>query len=315
MTIDNLENDQIILATGGYDHTIKLWQTHTGICNRTMQHAESQVNALEITPDKQLLAAASYQHIYMYDLTSNNSSAVVNYEGTSKNVTSVGFQEDGKWMYSGGEDCRARIWDLRSRNNQCPKIFEVQAPINCVCLHPNQAELFVGDQNGIIYRWDLRTDNNEQLIPENDAMILDIAISPDSQLMASVNNKGRCYIWSLISGNIDIPTKLKPKHKFDAHKRYALKCKFSPDSDLLITTSADQTAKIWSTIDFSLLQELKQESQRWVWDAAFSADGQYVFTASSDLCAKLWNVKTGVMEREYSGHQKAVTALAFRDAP
>lgn len=35
------ENDQIILATGGYDHTIKIWQTHTGICQRTMQHAES----------------------------------------------------------------------------------------------------------------------------------------------------------------------------------------------------------------------------------------------------------------------------------
>lgn len=35
------ESDQIILATGGYDHTIKIWQTHTGICQRTMQHAES----------------------------------------------------------------------------------------------------------------------------------------------------------------------------------------------------------------------------------------------------------------------------------
>ncbi|KAJ8964957.1 hypothetical protein NQ314_004512 [Rhamnusium bicolor] len=354
MTIDNLENDQIIFATGGYDHTIKLWQTHTGICNRTMQHAESQVNALEITPDKQLLAAASYQHIYMYDLASNNPNAIVNYEGTSKNVTSVGFQEDGKWMYSGGEDNRARIWDLRSKNNQCPKIFEVQAAINCVCLHPNQTELFVGDQNGIIYRWDLRTDNNEQLIPENDAMILDISISPDGYLMASVNNKGRCYIWSLISGTLDIPTKLIPKHKFEAHKRHALKfphlhfrslplasvveCfhNLYPDNDhksishktkkycyhfflyettssLLVTTSADQTAKIWNTADFSLLQELKQENQRWVWDAAFSADGQYVFTASSDGYAKLWNVKTGAMEREYAGHQKAVTALAFRD--
>lgn len=47
---------------------------------------------------------------------------------------------------------------------------------------------------------------------------------------------------------------------------------------LLATTSADQTAKIWNTVDFSLMQELKQEHQRWVWDAAFSADNQYLFT-------------------------------------
>lgn len=53
---------------------------------------------------------------------------------------------------------------------------------------------------------------------------------------------------------------------------------------LLITTSADQTAKIWRTSDFSLLQELKQQNQRWVWDAAFSADSQYVFTGKYAFC-------------------------------
>ena len=31
----------IMFATGGYDHTIKLWQTHTGICMKTLQHPDS----------------------------------------------------------------------------------------------------------------------------------------------------------------------------------------------------------------------------------------------------------------------------------
>ena len=35
--------------------------------------------------------------------------------------------------------------------------------------------------------------------------------------------------------------------------------------------------------------------------------------ASSDGVARLWNVETGAVEREYNGHQKAVTSLAFRD--
>lgn len=76
----------------------------------------------------------------------------------------------------------------------------------------------------------------------------------------------------------DASTTLKPKHKFEAHKRAALKCKYSPDSKLLITTSADQTAKIWETQDYNMQQELTQVNQRWVWDAAWSADSQYVFT-------------------------------------
>jgi WD40 repeat protein len=40
----------------------------------------------------------------------------------------------------------------------------VSAPVNCVCLHPNQAELVVGDQSGVIHLWDLKTDHNEQLV-------------------------------------------------------------------------------------------------------------------------------------------------------
>lgn len=84
-----------------------------------------------------MIAAAGYQHIRMYDLASGNPNPVINYEGVSKNVTGLGFQvsnycnkqksvwnkaitlaycifqEEGKWMYTGGEDLSARIWDLR----------------------------------------------------------------------------------------------------------------------------------------------------------------------------------------------------------
>ena len=35
------------------------------------------------------------------------------FEGIPKNVTCIGFYGDGRFMYSGGEDCNARIWDLR----------------------------------------------------------------------------------------------------------------------------------------------------------------------------------------------------------
>lgn len=52
----------------------------------------------------------------------------------------------------------------RSSSFQCQRIFQVSAPVNCVCLHPNQAELIVGDQSGVIHLWDLRSDHNEQLV-------------------------------------------------------------------------------------------------------------------------------------------------------
>lgn len=41
MAFETASDNEIILATGGYDHTIKIWQTHTGLCQRTLQHPES----------------------------------------------------------------------------------------------------------------------------------------------------------------------------------------------------------------------------------------------------------------------------------
>ncbi|XP_037932157.1 protein LST8 homolog [Teleopsis dalmanni] len=264
--------DQLILATGGYDHTIKLWQAHTGNCVRTMRFVEtSQVNALDRSPDKTKLAATGYQCIRLYDLESNCTVPVINFEGVQKNVTRLGFQENGKWIFTASEDYRVRIWDMLSAAPHCTRMFDCQAPVNAACLHPNQVEIAMGSQNGGVYLWDVKSEAHKQLIPEVDAAVQDVAISPDGNWMAAVNNKGNCYIWSLVSSPNQQLSTIQPKLKIPAHKRYVLRCKFSPDSRLLVTTSGDGTAHIWKTDDFSLWQELVIENY-WVWDAAFTSD-------------------------------------------
>ena len=90
-----VSTDSVILATGGYDHTIKFWAASTGAATRTLQHPDSPVNSLAIAGDGSMIAAGGYQHIRMFDLTSNNLNPVVNYEGISKNIMTVGFQVFG----------------------------------------------------------------------------------------------------------------------------------------------------------------------------------------------------------------------------
>lgn len=51
----NEDAGEVILATAGYDHTIKFWQAHTGACVMTLQHPDSHVNAMEISPDGQVV--------------------------------------------------------------------------------------------------------------------------------------------------------------------------------------------------------------------------------------------------------------------
>lgn len=234
------------------------------------------MNALEVTPDKSLLVAGGYQHIRIYDMVSNT--PVMNLEGVSKNITRVGFQEDGKWMFTGGEDNRVRIWDMKTQI--CKRAFDCQAPINAVALHPNQVEMVIGAQSGRIYLWDVKSDAHEQCVPEVEASVQDVAISPDGQFMAAVNNKGNCYIWSLSSNSETHLSSLQPKKKIEAHERYALRCKFSPDSQFLVTCAGDGTAKLWQTPEFTLYKTFRVDHDAWVWDAAFSADSRRLFTGN-----------------------------------
>ena len=51
------------------------------------------------------------------------------------------------------------------------------------------AELLVGDHAGAIHIWDLKTDHNEQRVPDPEAMIHSIAVDAEGKTMAAINNK------------------------------------------------------------------------------------------------------------------------------
>lgn len=102
----------LVLATAGYDHTIRFWEATTGICWRTIPHQDSQVNKLEISQDKTLLAAAGNPNIKVFDMPSHSSTPAANFEGHTGNVSAIGFQKDNRWIFSGVRPAvtHARYW-------------------------------------------------------------------------------------------------------------------------------------------------------------------------------------------------------------
>jgi WD40 repeat protein len=164
----------VVLATAGYDHIIRFWEAPTGVCIRMIKFADSQINRLEISPDKQFIAAAGNPNIRLYEINQsggipnnhngNNPSimndknaqdpAVLTLEGHTGNVTSIGFQRDGRYLYAGSEDGTLKVWDLS--NPYCCQSYNVGAPVNSVCLRTDRDEFITGDQNGYVKIWDYR---------------------------------------------------------------------------------------------------------------------------------------------------------------
>eukprot|EP01104_Vermistella_antarctica_P013017 TRINITY_DN3870_c0_g1_i1.p1 TRINITY_DN3870_c0_g1~~TRINITY_DN3870_c0_g1_i1.p1 ORF type:complete len:307 (+),score=48.34 TRINITY_DN3870_c0_g1_i1:210-1130(+) len=301
----------VILATAGYDRTIRFWEAPSGMPYRTISYPDSQVNKLEITPDKQYIAAAGNPHVRLFEVNTNNNCHVSSFDGHTNNVTAVGFQKDGKWMYTGSEDGTIKIWDLRAPGPQ--RDYECGFPVNSVALHPNQTELISGDQNGNVRVWDLAANEcTRELVPDGEVAVRSVTVSPDASLVVAANNKGNCFAWKLAEQDTSC---FEPIQKISAHKTYILTCRISPDSKLLATTSADHTVKIWSLNSKRQFTQSKTLTghTRWVWDCVFSHDSQYLVTASSDQVARLWDLKQGDSIRHYSGHLKAVSCIALKD--
>eukprot|EP00300_Choanocystis_sp_HF-7_P000617 c10515_g1_i1.p1 GENE.c10515_g1_i1~~c10515_g1_i1.p1 ORF type:complete len:341 (+),score=50.23 c10515_g1_i1:35-1024(+) len=321
----------VLLATAGYDRTIRFWEAPSGACTKSLQYTDSQVNKLEITPDKRFLAAAGNPHIRLFDITSSNPHPIMSFDGHTGNITSLGFNKDSRWMYTGSEDGTVKVWDTRAPG--CQRDYESKAGVNAVALHPNQGELISGDQDGVIQVWDLTANRCvKTMSPSPSVAIRSITTASDGSIATCANTNGTCFVWPITEApppslaadglpnerrsttvTAKLPVQAPFTAAFQAHDAYVLKCLLSPDTKLLATTSSDKTIRIWDASTHALKHTLHAH-QRWVWDCVFSADSAYLVSASSDNTARLWDLASGEAIKVYLGHSKAVTCVALNDS-
>ena len=102
----------LILATAGYDHSIKFWDATSGLCRRSLNYPDSHINKLAISPDRKYLGVAAHNVVKVYDIFSHESE--VSYEGHTGNITSLGFQRDNKWFFTSSEDGTLKIFDFKA---------------------------------------------------------------------------------------------------------------------------------------------------------------------------------------------------------
>lgn len=334
--MDSLQESDmsVILVSSGYDQTIKFWEALSGICCRTIQNGDAQVNRMAITPDKRFLAAACARSIRLYDIRNDNPNPTLVFEEHASNVTAVAIQADGKWLASSSEDGTVKVWDMRTGHVQ--RNYRHGCAVNDVVIHPNQGELISCDDDGNVRIWDLSEDKcTHQLVPndKDPVPMRSVSVASDGSLLVAGDNKGNVYVWRL--GNTREATVVQAVTKFRAHRKYITKVLLSPDVRHLATCSADSTARIWSTDragtgDEGTVNEADDENQGdekrgfklettlkghqyWVWDCAFSADSAYLVTAASDTIVRLWELASGQIIRQYNGHTRGAISVALND--
>lgn len=310
----------VILVTAGYDHTIRFWEAWSGICSRTIQHPDSQVNRLAISPDKRFLAAAANSHIRLYDCSvaapgnaaatgSNNgvsnggggssttgapAQPIATLDGHHGNVTAIAWHCDMQWLVSGGEDGMLKIWDLRT--SRATRIYDHRGPVNDVVVHPNQGELVSCDQHGSVKVWDLSQNGcSHELVPEEDVPIRSVTVAADGSCLVAGNNKGKVYVWRIQNGN------------FDAQGQ--------PINQTLQQQQHAAATPQGATGDFTELQPVTtfQAHEKYLTRVLLSPDVRHLATCSADATVKIWSTSRYefALEKTLVGHQRWVWDAAF----
>ena len=104
--------DGKLLASGGADQTVKVWNTATGKEVRNLSGHTHYVFGVAFSPDGRYLASASWAEVIVWDVTSGRE--VTTLGGLAGTIWSVAFSPDGQRLAAGGGykgKGEIKIWD------------------------------------------------------------------------------------------------------------------------------------------------------------------------------------------------------------
>eukprot|EP00375_Theileria_parva_P003048 XP_765729.1 hypothetical protein [Theileria parva strain Muguga] len=162
----------------------------------------------------------------------------------------------------------------------------------CVVFTPNGQYLISGSSDGFIevWNWSLGVLDTELSYQANDHFMLHetlitcLAVSRDSEVLASGDQKGNIKIWKIDTGEC-----LKTMN--NSHKGAVTCATFSRDSSCLLTGSFDSLARIHGLKSGKPLKEFRGHTSI-VNTVVYSMDGTRVITGSSDGFVKVWDTRT-----------------------
>ncbi len=102
---------------------------------------------------------------------------------------------------------------------------------------------------------------------------------------------------------------VRERNRLEGHDSWVNSLSFSPDGEILVTSSADGMVKLWNR-DGKLIYILRGYTDT-VNSVSFSPDGKVLATGSADGKVKLWNIDTGKEIRTLLGQKTGITSLSF----
>ncbi|XP_015282345.1 PREDICTED: autophagy-related protein 16-1 [Gekko japonicus] len=270
-----------LLATGGLDRRVKLWEVFGDKCEYkgSLSGSNAGITSIEFdSAGSYLLASSNDFASRIWTVDDNRLRHTLT--GHSGKVLSAKFLLDNARIVSGSHDRTLKLWDLRSK--VCIKtIFAGSSCNDLVC---TEQCVMSGHFDKKIRFWDIRTESTV-LEMELLGRITALDLNPERTELLSCSRDDLLKIIDLRVNAV--------KQTFGAQ---GFKCGsdwtrvvFSPDGNYVVAGSADGSLYIWNVLTGKVEKVLSKHHSNSINAVAWSPSGVHVVSVDKGNKAVLWS--------------------------
>lgn len=229
-------------------------------------------------------------------------------------VNSVAVSPNGRFLLTGADDGRVRVWDRQS-GQVVQTLAGHKAAVSAVAFSANGRYLLSGGADHLVLLWDRDSGQLLHQLSGHKGPISGVAFTPDSQHAVTAEDTAASpsdlIVWDVQTGEVvnqfggsaDGNTEGMLDMALDPTGRLALVGQRSFDSN------NPQEAILWD-INTSTPVQIFSVANRTVSSVAIGPNGRFALTAGEDGTVYRWDTATGELTQQLTGHEGDVLALA-----
>ena len=262
------------IATGSYDHTIKIWDLFNFECQKTI-YEQGNVFCLLEFKHNYLLSGTDKNTIQLWNIDDSKNNYVCKYEGHSLWINCL-VNCDENYFASCSNDSDIRIWDYNS--SKCEKILKGHTDCVLTIIRLNEEKLCSGSSDLTIKVWNWKVNVCEMTFEESDDWIRCLYLLSNGYILSGISD-----------GTIEVLDKENKIKNFKAHNN-SIRSFCQIDDNHYASASFDQTIKIWDIMTNKCVNVLKGHKSNVIGIIYHQLSG-YLISCSNDATLKFWKNK------------------------